>query len=117
CTITVDARTIAAFDNERMISAVRASVRSEVEIVSRRLNPVSGDPNSRIARAALAAAPGRAVGGFGGVSDLAHLAGRPAIVFGPGTPDQSHAADESIALEALTEAPAIYRAAIENYFA
>jgi acetylornithine deacetylase len=117
CTITVDSRTIAAFDNEKMISAVRAAVHSEVEVVSRRLNPVSGDPNSRIARAALAAAPGRFVGGFGGVSDLAHLAGRPAIVFGPGTPDQSHAADESIALEALTQAPGIYRAAIANYFA
>jgi acetylornithine deacetylase len=117
CTITVDARTVAAFDNERMISAIRSAVRSDVEVLSRRLNPVSGDPNSRIARAALAAAPGRSVAGFQSVSDLAHLAVCPAIVFGPGTPDQSHAADESIAIESVAEAPGIYRQTIENYFA
>jgi len=117
CVLMVDARTVAAFDNSQMIAAIRGAVGSEVEIISDRLKPVSGDPNSKVARAALAAAPGRSVGGFGGVSDLAHLAGRPAIVFGPGTPDQSHAADESVSIEALAQAPEIYRAAIAHFFA
>ena len=54
--------------------------------------------------------PGKSATGFPSVSDLAHLRGRPAIVFGPGTPAESHRADESIALEALQAAPEIYRA-------
>jgi acetylornithine deacetylase len=117
CQMIVDARTIAAFDNARMIQGIREVVASDVEVLSDRLKPVSGDPSWQIAQAALSAAPGRAIGGFGGVSDLAHLRGRPAVVFGPGTPDQSHAAGESIALESLARAPEIYRRAIANYFA
>ena len=117
CVMTVDARTIVGFDNRRMIAAIRAAAGSDVEVLSDRLEPVAGDSNSKIARAALAAMPERKLTGFGGVSDLAHLAGRPAIVFGPGTPDQSHAADESIAIDALAQAPEIYRATIARYFA
>jgi len=116
CELTVDARTINAFDNERMVAAIRAAVSSEVEVVSARLKPVAGNPDWTIAKAALAAAPGRAVTGFPSVSDLAHLAGRPAIVFGPGTLDQSHKADESISLSKLAEAPEIYRRLIAAWF-
>ena len=117
CMLTVDARTIGAFDNDAMVAAVRGAVTSEVEVLSARLSPVAGDPGSRIARAALAARPGSRVTGFPSVSDLAHLSGRPGIVFGPGTPDQSHAPDESIALAAVSAAPGIYRRTIAAYFA
>lgn len=116
CELTVDARTIHAFDNERMIAAIRSAVSSEVEVLSARLKPVGGNPDWTIAKAALEAVPGRAVTGFQSVSDLAHLAGKPAIVFGPGTPDQSHKADESISLSKLAEAPEIYRRAIAAWF-
>jgi acetylornithine deacetylase/succinyl-diaminopimelate desuccinylase-like protein len=37
-------------------------------------------------------------------------------VFGPGTPDQSHRADESVSLSKLAEAPEIYRRAIAAWF-
>ena len=117
CRMTVDARTIPQFGNEAMAAAIRRAVSSEVEILSSRLHPVSGDPSSQIARAALAAAGRSRVAGFPSMSDLAHLAGRAAVVFGPGTPDQSHAADESISLEALAAAPGVYRRAIEGFFA
>jgi acetylornithine deacetylase len=117
CRLTVDARTVGAFDNEAMVAAIRNAVTSDVDVLSARLAPVAGDPESRIARAALVALPGSRVTGFPSVSDLAHLSGRPAIVFGPGTPDQSHAPDESIALAALAAAPAIYRRTIAAYFA
>ena len=50
------------------------------------------------------------------MSDLAHLAGSPAIVFGPGTPEQSHRADESIAIASLREAPEVYRRTIAAFF-
>jgi acetylornithine deacetylase len=116
CELTVDARTIPAFDNDAMIAAIRGAVSSEVEVLSSRLKPVAGDPASRIARAALAAVPGKSATGFPSVSDLAHLRGRPAIVFGPGTPAESHRADESISLEALQAAPEVYRRTIAAYF-
>jgi acetylornithine deacetylase len=116
CELTVDARTIGGFDNDAMIAAIRRAVSCEVEILSSRLKPVLGDADSRIARAALSAVPGSAVTGFPSVSDLAHLAGRPAIVFGPGSPEQSHRADESIAVETLLAAPGLYRRTIAAYF-
>jgi acetylornithine deacetylase len=115
CEMTVDARTIGGFDNDTMIAAIRKAVSSDVEVLSARLKPVQGDPASRIARAALSAVGGGA-GGFASVSDLAHLSGRPAIVFGPGAPSESHRADESIALEALVAAPGVYRRTIAAYF-
>lgn len=117
CEVTVDARTIGGFDNDAMIAAVRACVRSEVAVLSARLKPVAGDPSWKIARAAAQAAGGTAVTGFPSVSDLAHLAGTPAVVFGPGEPGQSHAADESISLAAVLAAPDVYRRAIAAYFA
>jgi len=117
CEMTVDARTIPAFDNESMVARIRSAVASEVEVLSARLKPVAGDAGSRIARAALAVSGREAVSGFGGVSDLAHLGGFPAVVFGPGTPEQSHAAEESIAVSALAAAPEMYRRAIAEFFA
>jgi acetylornithine deacetylase len=116
CEMTVDARTIGGFDNAAMIAAIRKAVSSDVDVLSARFQPVKGDPASRIARAALSAVGGQETGGFASVSDLAHLAGKPAIVFGPGVPSESHRADESIALDALVEAPGVYRRTIAAYF-
>jgi acetylornithine deacetylase len=117
CELTVDARTVPGLDNDAMIERIRSAVSSDVEVLSNRLRPIAGDPGWKIALAALSATGAAAVTGFPSVSDLAHLSGRPAIVFGPGTSDQSHAADESIALFALSRAPEIYRRAIAAYFA
>ena len=117
CEVTVDARTIGAFDNDAMLAAIRSAVRSDVEVLSSRLSPVSGDPEWKIARAASAAAGGAPIGGFPSVSDLAHVGGRPAVVFGPGDPAHSHAADESIAVADVLEAPAVYRRLIAGFFA
>ena len=117
CEITVDARTIAGFDNDAMLAAIRGAVESEITVLSSRLRPVGGDPEWKIARAASQAAGGVSVTGFPSVSDLAHLGGRPAIVFGPGDPAQSHAPDESIDVAAVLAAPEIYRRAIAAYFA
>ncbi len=117
CQLTVDARTVPGFDNDAMIAAIFKAVSSEVEVLSSRLKPVRGNRAWRIVQAALCAVPGREITGFKSVSDLAHLSGAPAIVFGPGTPDQSHTADESIAIEAVLAAPDVYRRTIAAYFA
>jgi acetylornithine deacetylase/succinyl-diaminopimelate desuccinylase-like protein len=117
CEMIVDARTIPGFDNARMTEAIRGAVSAEVEVLSSRLAPVQGDSEWSVVRAAVAAVPGRAVTGFKSVSDLAHLSGTPAIVFGPGTPEQSHRADESVAIESVLAAPNVYRRTIAAYFA
>jgi acetylornithine deacetylase len=117
CEVIVDARTIGGFDNDAMLEAIRTHVSSEVEVLSKRLKPVLGDPGSKIARAASAASGGKPPAGFPSVSDLAHLGGRPGVVFGPGDPAQSHTANESIALAAVAEAPEVYRRCIAAYFA
>lgn len=117
CEVVIDARTIGSFDNDAMLGAIRTHVLSEVEVLSKRLKPVVGDPSSKIARAAQAASGGKQPAGFPSVSDLAHLGGKPGVVFGPGEPAKSHAADESIAIAAVAEAPDVYRRAIAAYFA
>jgi len=117
CEVTVDARTIAGFDNDAMLEAIRGAVESDVTVLSSRFRPVGGDPGWKIARAASQAAGGPPVTGFPSVSDLAHLGGKPAVVFGPGDPAQSHAPDESIDVAAVLGAPEIYRRAIAAYFA
>ena len=53
---------------------------------------------------------------IGGPNGLMWVQLSTAIVFGPGTPAQSHRADESIAIEALREAPGVYLKTIANYF-
>ncbi|HEY6147209.1 MAG TPA: hypothetical protein VIZ69_05905, partial [Thermoanaerobaculia bacterium] len=103
-------------DNDAMVAAIRGAVSSDVEVLSARLKPIAGDPRSRIARAALTASSRREVTGFPSMSDLVHLS-VPGIVFGPGTPDQSHRADESISLDSVLAAPEIYRRTIEEFFA
>lgn len=117
CEITVDARTIGAFDNDAMLAAIRSVVASDVEVLSSRLKPVSGDPSWKIALAASIAAGGAPITGFPSVSDLAHLGGKPAVVFGPGTPEQSHSANESIAVAEVLAAPDVYRRMIAEFFA
>ncbi len=117
CELTVDARTIHAFDNERDGRGdPRGRILGGGGPLGAAANPSRDDPEWTIAKAALQAAPGSSVVGFQSVSDLAHLGGKPAIVFGPGTPDQSHKADESISLSKLAEAPEIYRRTIAAWF-
>ncbi len=116
CRFTIDARTIPAFDNGRLVEKVRSTVESEVAVLSDRLRPVAGEPDSAIARAALAARFGSRITGFDGVTDLVHVSHVPAIVFGPGTGAASHQPDEWIDLAALDEAPAVYTLLARGFF-
>jgi acetylornithine deacetylase/succinyl-diaminopimelate desuccinylase-like protein len=55
--------------------------------------------------------------GFGGVSDLFHVRDIPGIVLGPGDPEQSHQADESVPLDQVGRAVEVYRDLALRWFA
>lgn len=115
CTITLDGRSTPAWDNERMAKALAAAVSGRVEVKSARFRPVVTDAGEEIVRVAKASSPTGAVRGFAGVSDLFHVRDVPGVVMGPGTSEQSHAPDESVAAEQVTAAAQAYRSVIRGY--
>lgn len=117
CAFTIDGRTIPELANEQLIDRVRAAVGDcAVAVKSSRYVPVHTGEDARIVRAALAALPGASVSAFGGVSDLYFVRGRPGIVIGPGSPPQSHQADEHIERAAVERGAAVYTRIVEEYF-
>jgi acetylornithine deacetylase len=116
CRFTIDGRTVPCFDNARLTETVRRTVECEVTVLSDRLRPVAGSPESAIVRAARSVRPSAALTGFDGVTDLVHVAPVPGIVFGPGTGAASHQPDEWIDLDAVDEAPEIYAALARAFF-
>ncbi len=118
CRLGVDCRTTPNFDNAAMAAALReAAAGCEVVVKSDRLAPIEGPPDSAIAAAALAAAGKKAPIGFRGVTDFAHVGKRmPGVILGPGTWDQSHAADESVSVDEVRRAASIYAALVAGYF-
>jgi len=117
CVMEIDARTVPALGNRALFERVRDLVESEVTLVSERFVPVETATGERIVQAALAAAGREAPRAFGGVSDFLHVRDVPAVVLGPGRPEQSHAADEWIETSALETGVAVYKETIEGYFA
>jgi acetylornithine deacetylase/succinyl-diaminopimelate desuccinylase-like protein len=115
CTITLDGRSTPAWDNARMLRALRAAVAGRVEVKSERFRPVVTPRDAEIVRVAEAASPTHRVRGFLGVSDLHHVRDVPGVVMGPGTSEQSHAPDESVAAEQVTAAAAAYREVVRGY--
>lgn len=116
CTVQVDGRPTPAWDNGRMLAALRAAVEgSEVVVKSERFRPVVTPPDAPIVRLAAAASPTGRVRGFGGVSDLFHLRHLPGVVMGPGTSAASHAPDEWVAVEQVEAAVACYAAIVRDY--
>lgn len=118
CRLTVDCRTVPNCDNAAMAEALRAAVPDcEVTVKSDRLKPIEGPRDSAVALAALAAAGKEKPIGFRGVTDFAHVGkAMPGVILGPGTWDQSHAANESVSVEEVERAARIYAALVTGYF-
>ncbi len=115
CSIELDGRPTPAFDNAAMAAALRRAVSCDVVIRSDRFRPVVTPDDARIVRLSRAASPSGRVRAFGGVSDLFHVRHRPGVVMGPGTSDQSHAPDESVAVEQVEAAVRAYDALIRAW--
>jgi acetylornithine deacetylase len=119
CSFTVDGRSTPEHPNEDLVARVSAAVgaASRVEVRSSRFQPVQTPPEHPLVAAARAALPAAAVRAFGGVSDLFHVRHCPGIIVGPGSPPQSHQADESIERAALDLGVEGYVRLVEEYFA
>jgi acetylornithine deacetylase len=115
CVVTLDGRSTPAWDNARMTAALRAAVKGRVEVKSERFAPIETSPDAEIVRVAKAASPTGRVRGFGGVSDLYHVREVPGVVMGPGTSEQSHAPDESVAVEQVLAAARAYGEIVRAY--
>src|SRR5207244_3520054 len=115
CAITLDGRSTPAWGNARMLAALKAAVQGRVEVKSERFEPLVTGSSEEIVRAAVAESPAGRVTGYGGVSDLFHVRPLPGVVLGPGTSEQSHAPDESVAAEQVERAVGVYGGIIRRY--
>lgn len=121
CDITLDVRTTRFWSNATAIAQIRDSVRSPIEVKSKRFLPVAtdtGDPLIALARKLL---PQAAVRPFGGVSDMYFLGSIPggavpAFLLGPGDGRQSHQADEFVRLEMVRNGAEAYRAIADAFW-
>jgi acetylornithine deacetylase len=108
CTITLDGRSTPAWDNERMVAALKKAVTGTVEVKSDRFRPCVTEPTHEIVKVAAAASPTGRVRGFLGVSDWFHVRRLPGVVMGPGAGEYSHAPDERVAVGQVEAAVAAY---------
>ncbi|HEU4394086.1 MAG TPA: M20/M25/M40 family metallo-hydrolase [Planctomycetota bacterium] len=109
CRFTVDVRTTPLYDNDWFVPELRRRIRSPIPVLKARMTPVETRADEKIVLAALSATGGEAPVGFGGVSDMFHVRDLPCVVLGPGEPEQSHKADESVPLDQVTRAAEVYR--------
>jgi acetylornithine deacetylase len=81
---------------------------ASIEVHSERLKPVETPADHPLVRAALACAGKRAAVGSSTLSDMALLAGIPAVKCGPGETARSHTPDEYVLLDELEAGAACY---------
>jgi acetylornithine deacetylase len=117
CKYTLDVRTTPLYDNDYFVPELRRRIRSQVPMLRARMTPVETNPEDKIVAAALEATGTPAPVGFGGVSDLWHVRDIPAIVLGPGEPEQSHQANESVPLDQVARAPEVLADLARRWFA
>jgi acetylornithine deacetylase len=117
CRFTVDVRTTPLYDNDYFVPELRRRIRSQVPTLRGRMIPVETRGDDRLVQAALGATETDAPVGFGGVSDMFHVRDIPCLVLGPGEPEQSHQSDESVPLDQVVRAAAVYGDLAARWFA
>lgn len=90
---------------------------ARIEVRSERLRPVETAGEHPLVRCALAATGRTSAVGSSTMSDMALLAGVPAIKCGPGRTERSHTADEHVTEAELLAGCAFYRALVPAWFA
>lgn len=117
CTFYLDIRTTPGYDHDELAQVLDDLTEADIEIHSKRFIPVSTPRDSRIARACMLAQPGARPFGSPTASDWIFLQDVPTVKIGPGSSDLSHTPHESIPVDEVRGATALYRRIIETYFA
>lgn len=105
----VDARLAAPHDAAECVALLQAALPgARVHVRSERLVAVETDAEHPLVRAALASAGRERAVGSSTLSDMALLAGVPAVKCGPGLTARSHAPDEFISRAELAEGASFY---------
>lgn len=111
----LDVRTTPAWPHQEVAAELRAALRSEVVIVSERLQPCQTPAGSRLLAAAAALLPGARQYGSATCSDWVFLRHVDAIKCGPGSSRRSHTADEYVDLDEVRAARRFYAALAPRY--
>jgi acetylornithine deacetylase/succinyl-diaminopimelate desuccinylase-like protein len=122
-TIVVDRRLLPGEENEAVIAAIETQVaddirepfRADVRVV-KRWPPCAIEADQLVSRAAVAAVQAAGLPGDFGMDQAANdtswfvVAGIPAMLLGPGDPEQAHATDESLDVSQFQRAIDVYAA-------
>ena len=104
----LDVRTTPAASHAAVAARVRSLVASEVGVLSERLLPRQTAEGSWLVRAAQEARPRARLYGSPTLSDMAYVAGVPAIKVGPGASERSHTPNEWVDEEEIVDGAAFY---------
>lgn len=103
CEVLVDIRTHSVFTGVEALAAVRRAVPSDTQIeVLRDASPLEADPGSLLVKVLLEQSGGQSCADWFSDASVFAEYGIPAVVFGPGSINQAHTADEWIQMSALS---------------
>ena len=103
CEVLVDIRTHSVFTGMEALSAVRRAMAPDTQIeVLRDACPVEADSGDPLIKALLRQSGGQSCADWFSDASVFAEYGIPAVVFGPGSINQAHTADEWIELSALS---------------
>ena len=111
----LDVRSTPDWTHEEIAQELRAALKSDVIVTSRRMVPCETPPGSRLLETASRLRPEARHYGSPTCSDWVFFRGRDAIKCGPGTSQRSHTADEYIDLPEVTAARAFYAELVRAY--
>lgn len=111
----LDVRTTPAWPHGEVVAELRRTLRSEVVLVSERLQPCETPPGSRLLASASALRPAARHYGSGTCSDWVFLRHVDAIKCGPGDSQRSHTADEYVELDEVRAARRFYAELASRY--
>ncbi|HZF13808.1 MAG TPA: M20/M25/M40 family metallo-hydrolase [Thermoanaerobaculia bacterium] len=107
-TALLDLRTTPALASREIVARIELAVESRVRVVSDRLAPRETDVESSLVAAARTVRPEARLYGSATLSDLAFLAGIPAVKCGPGESERSHTADEFVLESEIVDGARFY---------
>ena len=116
CQFYLDIRSTPPYTHEAITEHLASKLESNITVHSDRIIPVATDVDEAIVQACLKAIPGSVPSGSPTASDWIFLSDVPTVKIGPGDSEQSHTADEHVAIAELEDAVGAYKRAIQSYF-